>query len=165
MADQIERVKVGDLSVAKVLHDFVNDEVLPGIGMSPQAFWRAAMLLFKSSRRKTARFLPNAIRCRPRSMSGIVRMPILILPTIKSFLTRSVIWCPRAMTLKSRRPMSTMKSPKSPARSWWCRSTTRVLPSTPLMRAGAAFMARFTARMLHRAAFDERRALQLGARC
>jgi len=35
----IERVGVADLKVAKVLHDFIVDEVLPDIGISPLTFW------------------------------------------------------------------------------------------------------------------------------
>jgi malate synthase len=36
----IERVGVADLKVAKVLHDFVVDEVLPDLGIEPLAFWQ-----------------------------------------------------------------------------------------------------------------------------
>ena len=35
----IERVAVANLQVAKVLHDFVVDEVLPGLGIKAPAFW------------------------------------------------------------------------------------------------------------------------------
>ena len=34
-----ERVTVGNLRVAKVLHDFVNNEALPGTGLDPESFW------------------------------------------------------------------------------------------------------------------------------
>src|ERR1700712_4476899 len=34
-----ERVTVGNLRVAKVLHDFVNNEALPGTGIDPDSFW------------------------------------------------------------------------------------------------------------------------------
>src|ERR1700710_262582 len=34
-----ERVTVGNLRVAKVLHDFVNNEALPGTGVDPDSFW------------------------------------------------------------------------------------------------------------------------------
>ena len=35
-------VKVGDLQVAKVLRDFVNDEAIPGSGLTAEAFWAGA---------------------------------------------------------------------------------------------------------------------------
>ncbi len=34
-----DRVSVGNLRVAKVLHDFVNNEALPGTGLDPESFW------------------------------------------------------------------------------------------------------------------------------
>ncbi|MDO5711885.1 MAG: malate synthase G, partial [Micrococcales bacterium] len=36
------RVQVGNLSVAKELHDFVRDEALPGSGVDEEAFWSGA---------------------------------------------------------------------------------------------------------------------------
>ncbi|MBB3102728.1 malate synthase G [Azomonas macrocytogenes] len=37
-----ERVQVGGLQVAKVLYDFVNNEAIPGTGVSTEAFWNGA---------------------------------------------------------------------------------------------------------------------------
>jgi malate synthase len=34
-----DRVTVGNLRVAKVLHDFVTNEALPGTGLDPESFW------------------------------------------------------------------------------------------------------------------------------
>ena len=34
-----DRVTVGNLRVAQVLYDFVNDEALPGTGLDPDTFW------------------------------------------------------------------------------------------------------------------------------
>ncbi|MYZ46502.1 malate synthase G [Propylenella binzhouense] len=34
-----ERVAIGSLKVARVLHDFINQEVLPNTGIAPDAFW------------------------------------------------------------------------------------------------------------------------------
>ena len=34
-----ERVTVGNLRVAKVLHDFITNEALPGTGVDPDSFW------------------------------------------------------------------------------------------------------------------------------
>jgi malate synthase len=36
----LERVSVAGLKVAKILHDFVVGEVLPGTGIEPEAFWQ-----------------------------------------------------------------------------------------------------------------------------
>src|SRR5262249_55469908 len=36
----LDRVSVGNLKVAKVLHDFIVEEVVPGTGIDPAAFWR-----------------------------------------------------------------------------------------------------------------------------
>ena len=33
------RVRKGDLQVAAILHDFINEEVIPGTGLSADAFW------------------------------------------------------------------------------------------------------------------------------
>ncbi|PTR27422.1 malate synthase [Rhodococcus sp. OK519] len=41
-----ERVQVGGLQVAKVLYDFVNEEALPGTGVSAEAFWEGAGKVF-----------------------------------------------------------------------------------------------------------------------
>ena len=36
----LDRVSVGNLKVAKILHDFIVAEVIPGTGIDPAAFWR-----------------------------------------------------------------------------------------------------------------------------
>jgi len=36
----VERVSVAGLKVAKILHDFIVDEVLPGTGIEAAAFWQ-----------------------------------------------------------------------------------------------------------------------------
>jgi len=41
-----ERIRVGNLAVAKVLFDFVNNEALPGTGIGAEAFWQDASVLF-----------------------------------------------------------------------------------------------------------------------
>ena len=35
-----KRIEVGELSIAGKLHDFVGDQLLPGLGVSPDDFWR-----------------------------------------------------------------------------------------------------------------------------
>ena len=34
-----DRIKAGELQVDKQLYDFINDEALPGTGISQQTFW------------------------------------------------------------------------------------------------------------------------------
>ena len=34
-----DRVQVGSLQVAKVLHDFINQQAIPGTGVDATAFW------------------------------------------------------------------------------------------------------------------------------
>ena len=36
-----ERTEIGGLGVARCLHDLVNDEIAPGTGVEPEAFWRS----------------------------------------------------------------------------------------------------------------------------
>ena len=36
-----ERVEIGGLGVARCLHDLIGDEVAPGTGVAPEAFWRS----------------------------------------------------------------------------------------------------------------------------
>ncbi|KAB0547981.1 malate synthase G [Pseudomonas argentinensis] len=42
-----ERVRVGGLQVAKVLFDFINNEAIPGSGVTADAFWAGADALFR----------------------------------------------------------------------------------------------------------------------
>ena len=37
---EVERVSVGDLKVAKILHDFIIAEVIPGTGIEASSFWQ-----------------------------------------------------------------------------------------------------------------------------
>ncbi|HDZ56422.1 MAG TPA: malate synthase G [Pseudomonas xinjiangensis] len=41
-----ERVQVGSLQVAKVLHDFINQQAIPGTGLEVDAFWSGLERLF-----------------------------------------------------------------------------------------------------------------------
>ena len=44
----MDRIAVAGLSVARPLHDFVNDEAIPGTGVDPAAFWSGYAALLKS---------------------------------------------------------------------------------------------------------------------
>ena len=41
-----ERITVGDIQVAKVLRDFVDEQALPGTGLDPETFWKGVSDLF-----------------------------------------------------------------------------------------------------------------------
>ena len=38
-----DRIEIGDLQVAKVLYDFINDEALPGTDIDQEDFWAAVV--------------------------------------------------------------------------------------------------------------------------
>ena len=42
-----DRVQVGSLQVAKVLHDFINERAIPGTGVEAAAFWAGVEALIK----------------------------------------------------------------------------------------------------------------------
>ena len=42
-----ERIRVGGLQVAKVLFDFINNEAIPGSGVTADAFWAGADAVFR----------------------------------------------------------------------------------------------------------------------
>jgi len=52
-----KRIQVGDLAVAKVLFDFVNEEALPGTGIDSAAFWQGASQLFTDLTAKNQQLL------------------------------------------------------------------------------------------------------------
>ena len=42
-----DRVQVGGLQVAKVLYDFVNNQAIPGTGVTAEQFWDGATKVLK----------------------------------------------------------------------------------------------------------------------
>ena len=42
-----DRVQVGGLQVAKVLYDFINNQAIPGTGLTAEAFWEGATQVLK----------------------------------------------------------------------------------------------------------------------
>ena len=66
-----DRVGVGNLHVAKVLYDFINNEALPGTGLDADTFWAGADKVISDLAPKTRNCLPAATICRRRSTGGI----------------------------------------------------------------------------------------------
>ena len=144
-----ERVVVDGLSVAKVLHDFIGKEVLPGTGRvrgrildtprSPDP--RPGAEEPRPPRR-------SATTCRAGSTPGIgrARASRSTCRLTRPSLSRSATSSPRGPISPSTPPASTTRSPASPARSSSCPSPTRAMRSTPPTRAGAACTMRSTAR-------------------
>jgi malate synthase len=52
-----DRVTQGELEVARVLYDFVNQEALPGTGLSPESFWKGFDALMRDLAPRNAQLL------------------------------------------------------------------------------------------------------------
>ena len=52
-----DRIRHGELEIARVLYDFVNDEALPGTGVSPEHFWEGAGRIINTFAPKTRTLL------------------------------------------------------------------------------------------------------------
>ena len=93
-----ERVQVGGLQVAKVLHDFINQQAIPGSGVDSAPFW-----------------------------SGFETLITDLAPKNKALLTKrscriSAIFSLSPMIFRPLPAMSTKKSPRWLAHSWSCLS-------------------------------------------
>src|SRR5580704_9928372 len=52
-----DRVIQGELQVARVLYDFVNQEALPGTGVNPESFWKGFDQLMRELAPRNAQLL------------------------------------------------------------------------------------------------------------
>jgi hypothetical protein len=95
-----DRVTVGNLRVARVLHDFINDEALPGTGVDPDSFWAGADKVVTD--------------LAPKNQNLLARRDDLQAQTCS----------PNPRTSRSPLLGSTPRSPRPPALSWWCRFST-----------------------------------------
>ena len=98
-----DRVIVEGLSVARVLYDFINREVLPGTGVPEAGFWTRLDRIVHDLGPEIARSWPSAMLCRRRSTNGIVptKANPSTLRLIGPFSARSDIWFRREMTSPS----------------------------------------------------------------
>ena len=143
----MERVKVGGLNVAKTLHDFVRDEALPGKGIAADAFWSGLAAIVRDLAPRNRELLATRDRLQEKIDAYLVARKGS--PTmrrgIKPSCARSATCGPNPPISRSRRRMSTTRSPASPGRSSSCRCRTPAMRSTPQTPAGAASTTRSTA--------------------
>ena len=152
-----ERVQVGGLQVAAVLHRFVTEEALPGLGRGPGGvLGRRRRDHPRPRARATASCSPAATSSRRASTSGTAstRAP----PTPEAYTgvpARDRLPARRAGRGRGRPPpTSTTRWPASPARSSSCRCSTPGSPPTPPTPAGARSTTRSTAPTWSRAEGD-----------
>ena len=123
-----DRVTVGDLRVAKVLYDFINDEALPGTGLDPDTFWSGVDKLVADLTPQNQELL--ARRDELQAQIDKWHRHRVIEPhrrrRYRQFLDRDRLPAARAGRLHDHhRRASTPRSPRPPARSWWCPCSTR----------------------------------------
>ena len=144
----MEYIQVGGLRVAKVLHDFIEREALPGTGVAPDAFWNGlnALVHDLAPRNRGLLDLRDELQGRIDAWHRDARRQALRRGWLRTVPARDRLSAARSpRTSRSAPRTSTPRSPASPARSSWCRSRTRAMRSTPPTPAGAASTTRSTA--------------------
>lgn len=118
-----ERVQVGGLQVAKVLFDFVNNEAIPGTGVSADTFWTGAEAVINDLAPKNKALLAKRDELQAKidgwhqARAGQAHDAA----AYKASSRKSATCCPRRKTSRPAPRTSTTRSPAWPARSWWCR--------------------------------------------
>ncbi len=143
-----DRVTVGNLRVAQVLYDFVNNEALPGTDIDPDTFWSGVDKVVADLTPKNQDLLARRDELQAQidkwHRAPGHRAASTPRPTSSSSPT-SATCSPNPATSPSPPRVSTTRSPPRRARSWWCRSSTPGSRSTPPTPAGARCMTRCTA--------------------
>ena len=143
-----DRVTVGNLRVAQVLYDFVNNEALPGTDIDPDSFWagvdKVVTDLAPQNRDLLARRDELQAQIDKWHRHHVIE-PDRPRGLPASSSPKSAICCPSPTTSPSPPPASTTRSPRPPARSWWCRCSTPGSRSTPPTPAGVRCTTRCTA--------------------
>ena len=122
-----DRVTVGNLRVAQVLYDFINNEALPGTDIDPDSFWAGVDKVVTDLAPQNQDLLARRDELQAqidRWHRQRVIEPIDPDGLQGSSSPRSVTCCPNPTTSPSPPPASTTRSPRPRARSWWCRSST-----------------------------------------
>ena len=159
----VEPVAVGGLKVAKILHDFVVDEVIPGTGIEASAFWQGLD-------RATTHFAPRTARCCRSATRGRARSTTRSRPAgtaaydktaHKEFLADIGYLVPEGPPFKVDTanvdeeiatiagpqlvvPVSNARYALNAANARWARSTTVPTASTPFRKTRKARSARVT---------------------
>ena len=133
-----DRVTVGNLRVAKVLHDFITNEALPGTGLDPESFWAGVDKVVADLTPKNQELL--ARRDELQAQIDKWHRQRVIEPVdpdaYQQFLTEIGYLRPSRRTSPSPRRASTARSPRPRDHNWWCRSSTPGSRSTPPTRGG-----------------------------
>ncbi|CKO54174.1 Malate synthase G GlcB [Mycobacterium tuberculosis] len=124
-----DRVSVGNLRIARVLYDFVNNEALPGTDIDPDSFWAGVDKVVADLTPQNQALLNARDELQAQIDKWHRRRVIepIDMDAYRQFLTEIGYLLPNLMTSPSPRPVSTLRSPRPPAPSWWCRCSTRGL--------------------------------------
>ena len=122
-----DRVTVGNLRVARVLHDFVNNEALPGTGIDPDSFWAGVDKVVTDLAPQNQDLLARRDELQAqidkwhRHVSSSRSTP----RHTSSSSPKSATCSLSPKTSPSPPPASTTRSPRPRGRSWWCPCSTR----------------------------------------
>lgn len=119
-----ERIQVGGLQVARVLHEFVENEALPGTGVDSAAFWAGAEQVINDLAPRNRALLAerDEIQGKLDAWHGENPGANYDKAAYKNFLTEIGYLRPELLPISRSPPRtSTTRSPPPPVRSWWCR--------------------------------------------
>ena len=155
----VNRVEVGNLSIAACLYELVDNEIAPGTGVASQDFWQALDAIVRDLGPKNRELLARRDRLQAQVDEWHrARKGHMDSAEYTAFLRDIGYLEPEPGVLRFRPQRSTRRSPPSRAPSLLCRSTTHAMRSTPPTRDGAACTMRFTAPMSSPSTMAPRRA-------
>jgi malate synthase len=95
-----DKIRHGALEIARVLHDFVNNEALPGTGISPDRFWAGAERIIHALAPRSRALVAEraALQGKIDDWHRAAAASRTMLNTTAPSSPTSVTWCPRART-------------------------------------------------------------------